>query len=119
MQFDNSWRVGNLLTEVLVNFLYSSIVLVLPYILEINRIRKELLSIPILPLFFLKFPYETSTFNPTIIYALWFVNSYTGSKIALPTERLIGPILGAILAGLFCNKYFPDDASSWSRKKTV
>lgn len=41
------------------------------------------------------------------------LNSLTG----LDAGRVLGPMIGAIFAGLICAKYFPDDAKSW--KKSV
>jgi hypothetical protein len=68
--------------------------------------------------------------NPTSLYSLWYLqNKMEASGIPaiqvdecdfvdthlLQVEHLIGPILGALLAGFICLKLFPDDPSSWKR----
>jgi hypothetical protein len=35
--------------------------------------------------------------------------------ISSQVEHVIGPILGALLAGFVCLKLFPDDPASWKR----
>lgn len=122
LQYQSTWWIQNLLMEIVVNFIYITILLVLPYIFEINRITTKLVSLPIVPLLLLKAPFDTATFNPAIIYALWYVNSCSSlysNFSTLPLERIIGPILGALFAGIFCNRYFPDDPNSWTRKKQM
>jgi glycerol uptake facilitator-like aquaporin len=118
--YQSSWWLQNLVMEVFYNFIYITVMLVLPYLLEVNRISTKAVSLPLVPLFLLKAPLDTCTFNPAIVYALWYVNHctalFSGFSV-LPSERIIGPILGAVLAGVFCNIYFPDDPNSWARRK--
>lgn len=118
---DSSWLAG-LLIEIFVVFMYIVTIIVLPPILEVNKLNSRLLSIPTLPLFlFCRAPDKTITFNPAAVYALWYVNrnvsgsNGSGAFNPLQLEHLIGPILGAILAGLFCNYAFPDDPTTWIR----
>jgi hypothetical protein len=95
-------------------------VLVLPHLLDINGITSKLISLPIIPLFFIKTPLETSTFNPAIVYALWYVNNCTSlvaGFASLQAERIVGPLLGSVMAAMVCNEYFPVDSNSYSRRK--
>jgi hypothetical protein len=122
LTYQSAWWLNNLLLEIVANFLYITILLVLPYILEINRITTKLVAVPIIPLLLLKAPFDTCTFNPAIVYALWYVNSCSSlftNFSSLPVERIVGPILGALFAGIFCSRYFPDDPNSWTRKKQL
>ena len=117
LPYVSTWWLPSIVVEVLINFVYITILLVLPYILEINRITTKLVSLPVIPLLLC---FHASTFSPAIVYALWYVNNCSSIFMnfnSLPLERIIGPILGAIFAGVFCNRYFPDDPSSWTRKK--
>ena len=118
--YQSSWWLQNLIVEIIFNFIYITVLLVVPYLLEINRITTKIVSLPLVPLFLLKAPLDTCTFNPAIIYGLWYVNNCTSllsGFSSLQSERIIGPIIGAILSGIFCNIYFPDDPNSWSRKR--
>lgn len=122
LPYHTSWWMQNLIVEIVMNFAFVSLLLIVPYILEINRITTKLVSLPIVPLFLIKAPLDTCTFNPAITYALWYVNhcsSLTHNFVSLPLERIIGPLLGALFAGIFCNIYFPDDPNSWMRKKQI
>ena len=121
---DSSWFIG-LVIEIFVVFMYIVTIIVLPAILEVNKLNSRLLSIPTLPLFlFCRAPDKTITFNPAAVYALWYVNrNVVGSTDALgfnplQLEHLVGPIIGAILAGLFCNYAFPDDPTTWIRSSS-
>ena len=122
---DSAWLTG-LIMEIFVVFLYIVTIIVLPAILEVNKLNSRLLSIPTLPLMlFCRAPDKTITFNPAAIYALWYVNrniynSTTGTGVFNPLqlEHLIGPIIGAVLAGLFCNYAFPDDPTTWIRSSS-
>lgn len=68
------------------------------------------------------------SFNPAAVYALWYVNrnsittptnilastsAYNNSQI--PIDHIIAPMIGAVLAGLLCNYYFPDNPACWKR----
>ena len=59
---------------------------------------------------------QSSTFNPTALYTLWYVN---GSQGNLQLDHFIGPMIGAIIAGCIAAQYFPDDSSSWIRKTAI
>lgn len=121
---DASWLVG-LMMEIFVVFMYIVTIIVLPAILEVNKLNSRLLSIPILPLIlFCRAPDKTITFNPAAVYALWYVNRNIGASTdaggfnPLQLEHLVGPIIGAILAGLFINYAFPDDPTTWIRSSS-
>ena len=48
-----------------------------------------------------------SAFNPAIVYGLWYVTGATTSFYAL-VPHVVGPLLGAALAGIVIGSYFPD-----------
>ena len=102
--------------EIISNFFYCTLILVLPYLLDINRLSRAWINIPFLPLSAF---HPAVTFNPGIAYGLWFVQncSLLKSVTSLPMERIIGPFVGAVLASVLCNLYFPDDPTSWTRKR--
>jgi hypothetical protein len=69
----------------------------------------------------MRVPDKTSTFSPAANYALWCVSGNAMSmkkfsRESLQVEHIIGPLLGAIVAGYICIKLFPDDPTSWKRK---
>lgn len=102
--------------EITANYIYCMALLVLPYIFEANRVSTKLVSLALLPVLTLN-----AAFNPALAYALWFLNhSHTISAISstLPSLRIAAPLVGAMLAGLTCSVFFPDDAKSWSRSKS-
>lgn len=119
-----------LIIEVVVVFMYIVTVVILPDLLEVNKLNSRLVSLPTLPLIWLaRAPNKSITFNPAVVYALWYVNrevfpSSTSSLLSVPGafplqfEHLVGPVVAAILAGLFCNYVFPDDPSCWVRKNS-
>eukprot|EP01031_Cornospumella_fuschlensis_P031225 gene31225-37736_t len=119
INYSNSSSLSGLLYEVVLSFCYCLVLLVLPYIYDRNRYRQQyFISLPILPLLFIRTPAYTSTLNPSVVYALWYINN-CGSLVnysrTLPWDRILGPILGAVGAGVVCNMYFPDDPKSWTR----
>lgn len=104
--------------ESLWNFFYVLIILTVPYIIEVNRVNKCFLSLPVAPFLLCTSPLQTSTFNPAIVYALWFLRGCSSMYMnvtALQIDRIMGPLLGAVFAAVICNLYFPDDANSWKR----
>jgi len=115
-----SWML-NLTLEALYSFCYVSVMLVLPYMLQINRISKVYLSLPMVPLFLGPCPGQTSAFNPAMVYALWFVracsslHTHSSSFSSLPLDRIVGPLVGATVAAMVCSVFFPDDTASWKR----
>jgi hypothetical protein len=110
--------VSVLIIEFVSNFVLAAVLLVLPYVLEVNRLSEQYINILLLPLFML----SGSSFNPSLIFGLWALNSsiLTVNSCALNVLRISGSCFGALVAGWFCGNYFPDDASSWTRssKKT-
>ncbi len=108
------WFLG-LIVEIVSVAIYTLVVLVLPDIFEINDISKSLISLPLIPVMLLA---GGVTFNPSSVYALWFVHGSENPAgfTSFQVERLIGPILGSILAGVVCTQYFPDDRNSWKKK---
>lgn len=110
-----------LLIEAFAVFAYVLITLVLPELIEVNKLNHQLLSVVLFPLLLLRNDGSWCTFNPAIVYALWYVNRATsGSLYDVPSVlqllHIVAPFLGAVLAGLFCNYMFPDSPSSWKRR---
>eukprot|EP01038_Epipyxis_sp_PR26KG_P009923 gene9923-13347_t len=120
--YEDQDRFRGLATETLVVFLYSSIIIIFPQLLEANKLSQKLVSIPTLPLMLIGAPNRGSTINPAAIYALWYVNRFYDTSAfdsftkSLQLEHIIGPLLGAVSAGFFCNVFFPDDPVSWKRE---
>lgn len=112
--FPSAHWASTLLLEAGLSFAYCMLLLVLPYILDVNRISSKLVNLPLLPLLL-----SASTLNPSLVYGLWYLHHCSSffSLQALPLERLAGPILGGMAAGLVCNVYFPDDPRSWARSQ--
>lgn len=107
--------------ELVVSFAYCLILLVVPHLFEVNRVSTKLVALTMLPVFLIKAPVFCSTLNPSIIYGLWYLHnssSLLNIMNTLPFEHIVGPILGAVLAGLVCNVYFPDDPKSWTRSRS-
>lgn len=120
IDYANSSSLLGLLYEFALSFCYCLVLLVLPYLFDANRSTRYLLSLPVVPLLFIRTPAHTSTLNPSIVYALWYVNncaSLLNYSRSLPWDRILGPILGAVLAGIVCSVYFPDDPKSWTRSQ--
>jgi hypothetical protein len=62
---------------------------------------------------------EAST-NSTIADISLLENLSSHNQMPLQFERLLGPFIGAAVAGLICAHYFPDDESCWkNRRKKV
>lgn len=97
---------SGLLIEILAVFLYSTIIIVLPEVIEVNRLSSKLLSIAMIPIMFIQQNGYWCTLNPCIMYGLWYVNhipSYQKfSGLFFLNGHLISPMIGSILAGLFC-----------------
>lgn len=108
--------------------LYALIVIVLPEIIEVNKLNPKFLSLATLPVMLLRNNGNWCTFNPSVVYALWYVNrTYSGatltlswSTIALPSTmqvlHIVAPFLGGAIAGLICNRVFADSPTSWRRR---
>lgn len=115
------WLYGAML-EVIVVFFYVCIIIGVPMLLSVNRLSTRLVSLYVLPLFFIGVPVKGSIFNPGALYALWFVNRMSvidPNESCLQLEHIAAPFLGAVLAGLFCNVALPDDSTSWIRKEKL
>ncbi len=107
--------------EIILVFLYVTIVLLVPPLLSVNRLSTRFVSILIFPLFLVSVPDKGSVFNPGALYALWFVNNrlLSSAQTSLQLEHLVSPLLGAVLAGLFCSYALPDDNGSWIRNRKI
>ncbi len=103
------WRVLNAFTDIIFAFAYCFLSIVLPEVLHVNRLNQGYLSFAIIP-FFLLFP--KSTGHPCAEYALWFVREEMHH--VLP-EKIISPIVGAIIASILCNLLTPDSPNQWIR----
>ena len=103
--------------ECIVTCLYICTIVAIPELLEVNRLPAYLVSLPIIIVMLIKVPDRGSTFNPAALYALWYVNGQSSGQWNFQAEHLIGPILGAIVAGVICVKLFPDDPTSWKKSR--
>jgi len=104
--------------EILMVCVYVCIVLGLPELLMVNKLNSRLINIPILPLMLVGIPDKGTSFNPAVVYALWYINEgnlHTYQNLQF--ERIVAPIVGAVVGGIICRKFIPDDPSSWKRKR--
>ena len=106
---------SGLIIEAVMVFLYVVVMLVLPELIEVNKLNSKLLSIVLLPVMFFRNNSNWCSFNPAVIYALWSVNRGSQAAAALPMEHISAQVLGAVSAGLFCNYMFPDCPTTWKR----
>jgi hypothetical protein len=112
------------LVEAFAVFCYVLIVIVLPELIEVNKLNPKFLSLVLFPFMFLRNNGNWCTFNPSVVYALWYVNrvysggmySYYDLPSALQLLHIVAPFLGAVAAGLFCNYLFADSPTSWRRR---
>lgn len=109
-----------LVTNVIIVSLYILCSISLPSLLETNRLSTKWVSLPIIPLMFFSVPDKTSSFNPAAVYALWLVgnadSSGTANEFPLQPLHIAAPVIGAVLAGLICVQFFPDDPACWMRR---
>ena len=105
------------LTEALATFLVTVMILVVPEMLAVNKLNPKMLSVLMFPIMFLHYNAQWCNFNPSVAYALWYVNrtSYDIPSL-VQWLNVVAPCLGAVAAGLFCNVFFPDHPSSWTRR---
>mmetsp|Transcript_17271 Transcript_17271/g.16604 ORF Transcript_17271/g.16604 Transcript_17271/m.16604 type:complete len:246 (-) Transcript_17271:112-849(-) len=108
------WFQG-MITESIVMCMYICTLIAMPEILEVNRLPAYLCSLPMFLLMLVKVPDRGSALNPAASYALWYVSGQHAETFQ--AEHLVGPILGAILAGIICTKFFPDDPGSWRKSR--
>ena len=101
--------VGSCISEAILNCLYCCCILILPDILAINKISKYTLSYTVLPLLL----FTAYSYNPAASYALWYLSSK--SIYDLPLLSITSSFTGAFLAGLICNRFFPDSPATWRR----
>lgn len=94
--------------QVCVVFLYVCCLLIIPEMLEVNRLSRLFTTLLMLPLLIIG---HSVMFSPAALYALWYVNG--DRRNMLDAEQLLGPIAGALAAGIFCSKMAPDDTSSY------
>lgn len=89
--------------------------LVLPYLFEINRVSDKWLSVAVLPLFLL----SKSSFNPGQVFGLWYLSfsSAAENSCNLSIARFLTPLAASIIASWICQVYFPDDPQSWTRSR--
>jgi general stress protein CsbA len=95
--------------------IYTALVIVLPVLISVNRLPSEILSALVFPLLLIRVCGQTITFNPAVNFALWYISGSTPTG-PLQLDHLLGPVVGGVLAGLLCLKYFPDDPTCWKRK---
>lgn len=114
-----NWVYATIL-EAIVVCIYICITIILPELLEVNKLSKwssTLLSIPAVLLSLISVPNHGSTFHPSAIYALWYVNGKANFRASdVQAEHLLGSIIGAVIAGLFISYLCPDDPSCWKKK---
>ena len=120
-----------LIIEVLVVFIYNVMIIILPELLTVNKLSPNLISFVAVPLSLI----SNTTFHPAALFVLWYVsnghewtiwphmieksNVISISSEPLQLEYLLSPLLASLLAGLFCNKFFPDDPKAWRRSDTT
>jgi len=114
-QTPSAIRLAN---DVMVVGVYNVIVIALPELLQINRLSKYYLSLPIILLFvgasFGRGGGLGCSINPAAEGALLRLQNHVSvNEVILQLENMCGPLLGAVAAGLFCSKFFPDDEKSW------
>jgi len=106
-----------LFVEAFATFLCTVVILVLPEMLSVNKLNPKILSAVMLPIVFLHHNAQWCNLNPSVAYALWYVNRV---RYEIPSGpqllNIIAPFLGAVAAGLFCNAFFPDRPTSWARR---
>ena len=109
--------LGGVILQVMAVFLYTSSVIILPELIEVNRLNSKLLSILISPIMFLRCNGFWCHFNPCIIYALWYINKAPGDYSPFSYSIIGSQIAGSLFAGLFCNIFFPDNPTCWLRRE--
>jgi len=104
----NPWIV-DLMSETLVNALFTVGLLVIPEILRINGIRRGYALLILYPLYSFSVDAvgKASVFGPNLIYSLRCVSRQEEVPIA-QWSHLLGPILGGIIGGEIMS-LFPDD----------
>ena len=106
-----------LFIEAFATFLCTVVILVLPEMLSVNKLNPKILSAVMFPIVFLHHNAQWCNLNPSVAYALWYVNRV---RYEIPSGpqwlNIIAPFLGAVAAGLFCNAFFPDRPTSWARR---
>lgn len=105
------------MVQVMAVFLYTSCIIILPELIEVNRLNSKLLSILIAPIMFLRCNGFWCHFNPCVIYALWYINKVPGDYSPLNHGIIGSQIAGSVLSGLFCNIFFPDNPTCWLRRE--
>ena len=113
-QFD---ALNGLVIETFLNCVYCLAIMVLPELLHVNKLSVRLLSIPLLPFMFIYASNATVTYNPAAVYALWYLGSSNWKELQI--EHIIGPLLGAYIAGRICLYYFPDDPQCWKKSPDI
>lgn len=116
IQYEGGNIIVSVLLEIVLVALFVIAVIVLPVLLEVNRRPVEWLTAFIFPLLLIRVAGQTITFNPAVNYALWYVSGTTPAG-RLQLEHLVGPIVGGVVGGLVCKKYFPDDPNNYRRKE--
>jgi hypothetical protein len=123
--------IFGIVVEAVAVFLYVLVVLVLPEIIEVNKLIPKFLSVATVPLMLARNGGSWCTFNPSVVYALWYVNrapvlsggllpALSLAHFALPSAlqvlQFVAPFLGAAAAGVLCNCLFADNPTSWRRR---
>lgn len=116
IQFEDRSSIFTFIFETILVFLYTSAWIGVPEILVVNHLPANLLTWVCTPLLLFPIAIGGSSFNPAAVYALSYVHG-SASQGHIPSVHLIAPAVGAILAGTFCSKFFPDDPTSWRRIK--
>jgi len=112
---DSTLTFVAVIDDLISNTIYICMLLVLPYLLETNRLSRKLVSIAVLPIFFL----SHSNFSPAQAFSLWFLSfSLTAENTCnVSVTRFVTPLAASILASWICQVYFPDDPPSWTRSR--
>jgi len=86
---------------------------VVPEILRLNGFRGSILifTIFVLPLMHIGVPDQGAIFCPEYLYTLWYVKKQHSPDATMQSAHLIGPVIGALVAGIFMSRYFPDNSA--------
>ena len=116
--------VTRLALDSTVVFVFNVVVIALPELLAANRLSRYYLSLPIVVLILglsvgAGFGLGSSLSPAADCALLRLQNQASLDDVLIQLENLGGTLIGAIGAGLFCSKFFPDDPQSWRRSARV
>lgn len=108
---ETPWSVPMFVLETALTTLYTVAVLVLPCLLQLNRMKRCWIGVVTLPLVLV----PGMCYHPAADYALWYVRSKGFNNLEI-LQHIVGTVVGATCGGIVLSYYFPDDPKSWRRK---